>query len=58
MVSVVEVQNFLEEIRAVCIKHRLSIGHEDIHGSFIVTDYNEECAEWLESADYQEEINF
>ena len=58
MVSVVEVQNFLEEIRAVCIKHRLSIGHEDTQGSFIVTPYDEECVEWLESADYQDKINF
>jgi len=41
------VDKFLKEIRAVCIKNRMSIIHEDSHGGFIVTKYNKDDMDWL-----------
>lgn len=50
-----EMKAFLEEIRDVCVRHGLSISHEDGHGAFIVQQYSEENIEWLFSAgkDYE-----
>ena len=31
------VDKFIEDVLAVCAKHRMSIGHEDEHGSFTIT---------------------
>lgn len=49
-----EVDAFLSEIIAVCIKHNLMIGHEDTHGAFIVMpcDGSFEDHDWLWSASY------
>lgn len=48
-----DVDAFIEEVLAVCKKHRMSIGHEDGHGSFIVyegADKAEANADWLRGA--------
>ena len=41
---------FIREIEVVCKKHNMSIGHEDRHGAFIITEYSDESIEWLKDA--------
>jgi hypothetical protein len=41
---------FLLEIQLLCMKHGLSLSHEDTQGAFIVTEYSEENVEWLMAA--------
>lgn len=41
---------FLIEIKQVCKKHKLSISHEDFHGSFKILKYNDNDMRWLLSA--------
>lgn len=43
-------KDFLDEIHSVCMKHGLSISHEDGHGAFIIEDYNERNIDWLFNA--------
>ena len=38
---------FLQEIKEVCLKHKLSISHEDCHGGFKIEEYNDTDMEWL-----------
>jgi hypothetical protein len=45
-----EVVAFLEEVLAVCDKHKLSISHEDGHGAFLVVPINFEDRDWLSVA--------
>ena len=42
---------FLAEVEAVCVRHGLSIGHEDVQGGFLVVPYGESESEWLACAD-------
>jgi hypothetical protein len=42
-----KIDAFLDEVIAVCRKHGLSITHEDGHGSFEVSPFKEDYAEWL-----------
>lgn len=44
------IDKFLEEIKEVCIKHGLSISHEDGQGGFIIQKYDEFNIDWLFSA--------
>ena len=46
-----KIDKFLTEIDNVCIKHGLSISHEDGHGAFKIVVYNRRDAEWLQGAD-------
>jgi len=39
--------NFLNDIKEVCNKHKLSISHEDGHGSFIIEDICSSNIDWL-----------
>ena len=41
---------FLDEIHSVCVRHGLSISHEDGHGAFIIKDYDERNIDWLFNA--------
>jgi hypothetical protein len=41
---------FLADVIEVCKRHGLSIGHEDQHGGFVVSEYDEGCSEWLRNA--------
>jgi hypothetical protein len=41
---------FLSDIVAVCKKHKLSLSHEDGHGAFEVTRYDDNKSEWLLAA--------
>jgi uncharacterized protein (DUF433 family) len=35
------VTSFIKEVQDICRKYQISISHEDGHGSFILTDYND-----------------
>ena len=41
---------FLDEIHSVCVRHDLSISHEDGHGAFIIENYDERNIDWLFNA--------
>lgn len=45
-----KVDAFLAEILDVCRRHGLSISHEDSHGGFLVTPFDESTAAWLNDA--------
>ncbi len=45
-----EVDAFLDEIEAVCRKHVMSISHEDMHGAFIIEDFDDDDMKWLRNA--------
>lgn len=49
-VVVPEIDAFLAEIQAVCVRHGLSLGHEDGQGAFEVHAYDGRLAEWLSYA--------
>ena len=42
-----EMENFLNDIKAVCVKYGLSISHESVFGSFEIEEYNDNNIEWL-----------
>ncbi len=44
------VEEFLEEIEAVCLKHKFTLSHEDHEGAFIVEPYDLKNIEWLRDA--------
>ena len=41
---------FLAEVEAVCVRHGLSIGHEDVQGGFLVVPWAEHERAWLADA--------
>ena len=43
-------RKFLEDIDLVCMKHNLSISHEDGHGSFLIEEYCQSNIDWLFNA--------
>lgn len=45
---------FINEITAVCEKHKLSISHEDGHGAFMIVPYEALYTEWLEDAQLED----
>jgi hypothetical protein len=45
-----EMVRFLDEIESVCIKHGMSISHQDSHGRFIIEGYKQENIDWLKDA--------
>ncbi|WP_405101573.1 hypothetical protein [Oceanobacillus sp. FSL H7-0719] len=38
---------FLKDIEKICKKHNMTLSHEDTHGSFEVTEYDEDNLQWL-----------
>jgi hypothetical protein len=44
------IDSFIAEVIEVCKKHGFSISHEDSHGGFIISKYNDHDAEWLMDA--------
>lgn len=38
---------FLADIIIVCKKHKLSLGHEDTQGAFLIYPYDEKYVDWL-----------
>lgn len=45
-----EMTAFLEDIKQVCLKHNMSISHEDRYGAFVIEKYYDENIEWLYDA--------
>lgn len=45
-----KIDTFLLEIESVCRKHNLSLSHEDYHGAFEVTEFDETFVDWLKDA--------
>lgn len=44
------VEEFIDEIWAVCERHGFALSHEDKQGSFIVVAIKPEYKEWLQDA--------
>lgn len=42
-----EMENFLNDIKMICVKHRLSISHEDYNGVFLIEEYDDSNINWL-----------
>ena len=45
-----KVDAFINELIVICLKHHLSLAHEDSHGAFIVQPFKEENIQWLQDA--------
>jgi hypothetical protein len=45
-----EIDAFLKEIAEVCVRHGLSISHEDGHGAFLIENVGEGYMDWLNDA--------
>lgn len=43
----INIKKFINEIATVCQKYNLSISHEDSHGAFIITKYDDFYIKWL-----------
>lgn len=44
------IKNFMKEYEELCVKHGLSLSHEDCEGGFIIDEYNQENIEWVKAA--------
>ena len=44
------IKNFMRDYEELCIKHRMSLSHEDCQGAFIIDEYDEDNVEWVKSA--------
>lgn len=44
------IENFMKEYEELCVKHGLSLSHEDCEGGFIIDEYNQENVEWVKEA--------
>ena len=44
------IKNFMREYEELCIKHGMSLSHEDCQGAFIIDEYDEDNVEWVKSA--------
>jgi hypothetical protein len=44
------VQDFIKEINKLCKTFKLSISHEDQHGGFEITDYDDCYTAWMGQA--------
>ena len=47
-------KRFLDEIVNICKCYDLSLSHQDGHGSFLVTPYNESYSNWLGNAEWED----
>lgn len=41
---------FLKDLNELCLKHNISISHEDGHGAFILEEYNQFNIDWIKGA--------
>lgn len=46
----VEMDSFFNDLDIVFKRHNMSISHEDTHGAFIITEYDDDCVDWLRMA--------
>jgi len=45
-----EVEAFLDEYAALCLKHKLCLSHEDGHGAFIIERDHPRLISWVRQA--------
>lgn len=50
-----KIDKFIKEIDEVCQKHNISISHQDGHGCFLLTKYEESLISWLKDADWSDD---
>ena len=46
----IKIDDFLKDIIKVCVKHKLTISHEDSHGGFEIEKFNADNIDWLNNA--------
>lgn len=44
------IENFMKEYEELCMRHGLSLGHEDYEGGFIIDEYDADNIEWVKAA--------
>ena len=44
------IKNFMKEYEELCIRHGMTLSHEDSQGAFIIDEYDEDNIEWVKSA--------
>ena len=44
------IENFMKEYEELCVRHGLSLGHEDYEGGFIIDEYDADNIEWVKAA--------
>ena len=44
------IENFMKEYEELCVRHGLSLGHEDYEGGFIIDEYDTDNIEWVKAA--------
>ena len=44
------IENFMREYEELCVRHGMSLSHEDCQGAFIIDEYDEDNVEWVKSA--------
>ena len=44
------IKNFMREYEELCIKHGMSLSHEDCQGALIIDEYDKDNVEWVKSA--------
>ena len=44
------IKNFMRDYEELCIRHGMSLSHEDCQGAFIIDEYDEDNVEWVKSA--------
>lgn len=45
-----DIDAFMVEIAAVCVKHKMSISHEDGQGAFEIEHFDKDNIMWLQAA--------
>ena len=50
------IEGFLADIEVVCRRWNISIGHEDPHGGFILSPYEDRLMYWLRQAYVNDEV--
>jgi len=52
-----KIDEFMEKVNELCREYKYHIGHEDIHGSFVIWDLNnDEDLEWLNDANIDDTL--
>lgn len=46
-------QDFMDELVALCEKHRMSLSHEDNQGAFIIEEFSQSNIQWLKDAHFK-----
>ena len=44
------IKNYMKEYEELCIRHGMTLSHEDSQGAFIIDEYDKDNVEWVKSA--------